>query len=122
MSYGLHSYSSSLMLGTTLFRNQSGIRNKLIAQAGYAMIAVIATAESVAALAACLFSIFISPCSIAPLKRHLCWLESSLFTIPWSVVDFLLNPFVLKLVANESSAHNMYKQCDLLNIPSGAII
>jgi hypothetical protein len=118
----MNSLSSSLILGVTLYRNQPGVSNKCLAQVGYASTAAVATVESVAALTFCAGSLALYPVSSAPLQQSASWLSSSSFSIIWSATDFLLNPFVVRLVADEPSARQIANSGNLMRIPRGAII
>ncbi|CUI17432.1 Conserved hypothetical protein [Candidatus Protochlamydia naegleriophila] len=118
----LNSLSSALVLGVTLCRNKPGISNKCLAQVGYALAATTATIESIAAIIFCVGSLALYPVSAVPLKHSVNWLDSSSFSVVWAVTDFLLNPFVLKLVANESSARQIVSSGNLMKIPRNAII
>jgi hypothetical protein len=118
----MNSLSSSLVLGVTLYRNQPGVSNKCLAQVGYASTTAVAAVESIAALAFCAGSLALYPVSSAPLENSVNWLSSSSFSIVWSATDFLLNPFVLKLVADASSARQIANSGNLMRIPRGAII
>ena len=118
----MNSLSSGLMLGVTLYRNQPGVRNKYLAQVGYATTVAIARVESVAALTFCVGSLALYPVSAAPLEKSISWLKSSSFCVVWSATDFLLNPFIVKLVADESSARKVAKSGDIMKIPKGAIV
>lgn len=122
MSIELNSFSSSLMLGTTLYRNQPGVTNKVIAQAGYALTAVVASVETVAALVFTALSLAASPFSSTPFLLSMKWLSSSYFSLGWSAIDFFLNLFVLKLVADEKSARQILQSGNLTVIPHGAIV
>jgi hypothetical protein len=117
----MNSLASSLILGVTLYRNQPGISNKCLAQVGYASTAAVATVESVAALTFCAGSLALYPLSSAPLEQSVNWLSSSSFSIVWSATDFLLNPFVSTLVADEQSARQIANSGNLMTIPQGAI-
>jgi hypothetical protein len=117
----MNSLSSNLVLCITLYRNHPGISNKCLAQVGYASTAALATVESVAALTFCAGSLALYPVSSAPLKHSLRWFNSSTFSIVWSATDFLLNPFVLILVADEPSARQIASSGNLIRIPRGAI-
>ncbi|MCP5506783.1 MAG: hypothetical protein H7A37_00560 [Chlamydiales bacterium] len=118
----MNSLTSGLMLGVTLYRNQPGIGNKCVAQVGYALTTTVAAAESAAALTFSAASLALYPLSSAPLDNSVNWLSSSSFSIVWSATDFLLNPFVIKLVADEPSARQIASSGNLMRIPRGAII
>ncbi len=122
MPIEINSFSSSLMFGTTLYRNQSGFSNKLIAQAGYALTAIVSAVETVAALAFSALSLTAYPFSSTPFECSTKWLGSSAFSLGWSVTDFILNLFVLKLVADERSARQILQSGNLMKIPQGAVI
>jgi hypothetical protein len=117
----LHSLSSSLMFGTTLYRNQAGIVNKGVAQAGYALIAVVAVVETVVAAFFTTLCLVASPFNLAPFDRAGVWLLSSTFSIVWAGVDFVLNPFVVRLIADEGSAM-LVRLRNLMLIPRGAFL
>jgi hypothetical protein len=116
-----NSFSSSLIFGTTVYRNQYGIFNKFIAQAGYALTAVVAAIETLAALAFSALTLIVYPFSSTPFERSITWLGSCVFSFGWSIIDFILNPFLIKLVADEESARLMLDQGDLLDTPDGAV-
>ena len=122
MSIGMNSFSSSLMLGTTLYRNQPGVTNKLIAQAGYALTAAVSAVETVAALAFSALSLVAYPFSSTPFEHSTKWLSSSAFSLGWSVTDFILNLFILKLVADEKSARKILQSGNLMMLPHGAVL
>lgn len=118
----LNSLSSSLMLGITLFRNQPGSANKFIAQVGYALTAVVAAIETLAALVFFALSLPICLLSITPLNISAKWLNSSIFSLGWSITDFFLNLVVLKMIADEKSARVVLQSGDLMSVPAGAIV
>lgn len=118
----INSFSSGLMLGVTLYRNQVGTLNKVIAQVAYALIAVIAATETVAACAFCALSLVVYPLSSTPFDHCAEWAGSSAFSIGWSMTDFILNLFVARLVADEKSARAILHSRNLMAIPPGAII
>jgi uncharacterized membrane protein YciS (DUF1049 family) len=120
-----NSISSALMLGITSYRNKSGLFNKVIAQVGYALTAIVAAVEAVA------FAIIIIPSScivispfqlIRPSPSFVKQFASSVFVIGWAVGDFVLNPFCSKLVADEKSVRTMLKNGDLTKFPREAIL
>lgn len=119
----MHSLSSSLMLGTTLHRNEEGVSNKLRAQVGYALIAVVAAVETVVALAFSALTLAMLPCSSGkPLMYSVVWLSSSVFSLGWSLINFCLNPFAHTLVADEKTAWRILQSGDLMRFPAGALI
>ncbi len=122
MAIEMNSFSSSLMLGTTLYRNQPGVSNKLIAQASYAFIAVMSAVETVAALALSALSLVAYPCSSTPFEHSTKWLGSCYFSLGWSAADFILNPFVVNLVADEKSVRQILQSGNLMMIPHGAVL
>jgi len=122
MSIEMNSFSSSLMLGTTLYRNQPGVSNKLMAQAGYALIAVVSTVEAAVALAFSALSLIVYPVSSTPFEHSIKWLYSSVFSLGWSVTDFVLNLCAFKLVADEKSARKILQSGNLMMIPPGAVL
>lgn len=118
----INSLSSGMMLGITLYRNRPGVANKCIAGAGYALTAAVAAVESVVALIFSAFSLAIHPLSTHPLEFSIKWLKSSLFSVGWSMTDFVLNPFALVLVANEDSARRLLQGGNLMQVPPGAVL
>lgn len=122
MSVELNSFSSSLMLGTTLYRNQHGFSNKLIAQVGYALTALVAVIETIAASLFLGLSLLTLPFSSTPSKQALFWLGSSAFCIGWSITDFFLNPWVNVLVADQKSARQILNNGNLMEIPHKAVL
>jgi hypothetical protein len=121
MSLKLKSYSSSLMHGTTLYRNQSGVINKIFAQAGYALISLAAAIETIAATIFCFISLVCFPFSSKPLEYGKKWIKSSAFSIGWSLIDFFLNPFAVKLVSEEKMARRVLKSGNIFQIPRSAM-
>jgi hypothetical protein len=121
MNVSLNSFSSSLMLGATLYRNRPGFSNKLIAQVGYALIAVVSAIETAAALAFSALSLVVYPFSSTPFDHSAKWLDSSVFSLGWSAVDFALNLFVSPLIADEKSVRQILVSGDLMWIPPGAV-
>ena len=118
----MDSLSSGLILGTTLYRNSPGILNKCIAQVGYALIAVVSSIETVAALIFSAFCLLLHPVFPTPFDHCTKWLSSSGFSFAWSVANFALNLFTEVLVADERSARIMLKNRDPITIPEGAIL
>lgn len=122
MDVGINSFASSLMLGATLYRNQPGVSNKLIVQAGYVFIAVAAAIETIAALFFLPASLIAYSDSSTPFKHATQWLSSSAFSFAWSITDFFLSPFVMRLVADEKSARQILQSGDFMMIPRGAVL
>lgn len=122
MGVKMDSLSSSLMLGTTLYRNQPGFSNKLVGQVGYALVALVSAVESCAALAFVILSLTVYSVYSAPAEHAVQWFISSSFSLGWSVVDFFFNPFVPILVADEGSALQMFLNRDLVRIPHNALL
>ncbi len=122
MTTEINSFSSSLILGITLYRNQQGVTNKLIAQAGYALTAIVSAVETVAALAFLTLSLVAYPFSSTPFKHSTKWLASSAFSLEWSVADFVLNLFVSKLVADERSARKIHQSGNFMMLPRDAVL
>lgn len=118
----INSLSSGLMLGVTLYRNQPGVGNKCLAQIGYASTAGVATVESVVALASCIGSMALYPISSVPFERSVTWFGSSFFSIAWSTADFVMNPLVQILVADEPSARRIAQNREFMRIPVGAVV
>jgi hypothetical protein len=118
----MNSLSSGLIYGVTLYRNQPGVFNKLTAIAGYALVAMVATAETIATLAFTLLSTIMIPFSRTPFQLSVQWLGSSAFCLGWSITNFCLNLFVPVLVADERSARNILETGNLMVIPDGAHI
>jgi hypothetical protein len=122
----MNSFSSSLMFSTTLFRNQSGVANKVTAQVGYALIAAVAAVESAVALAFTALSMIFSwclPCCFPLSYQHsTTWLGSSALSLGWSLANFCLNPCIRALVADERSVRHMIQNGDIMMLPPGAIL
>lgn len=121
MTYEFNSLSSSLMFGTTLYRNQSGVPPKILGQASYALVIVIAAVETIAASALSTLSFIVYPLSSTPFQRCTKWLDSSAFTVGWAIANSFFNLFVSKLIADEKSVRKMYKKGDLTGISTGAV-
>ncbi len=122
ISIQANSFSSSLILGTTIYRNEPGICNKIIAQVSYALIIPVALVESVAALAFSALSLLALPFSATPLRNSFECFKSSTFSLGWAFVDFFLNPFMATLVADEKSARRILESRNFMVIPRGAIV
>jgi hypothetical protein len=120
MAIEMNSFSSGLIYGTTLYRNQPGVSYKLIAQAGYALTAVVSAVETFVALAFSALSLIVYPISSTPFEHSTKWLGSSAFSLGWSVGDFVINLFMLKLVADEKSVRKMLQNGNLMMMPHGA--
>lgn len=110
------------MYHTSLYRNDRGIGNKIIAQIAYGLTAVVAMVESIAALIFLAFSAVAYLFSPELLANATKWIGSSTFSIIWAVADFILNPFVSPLVADEQSARSLFKSGRLFQIPASAVI
>lgn len=117
----IKSLSSGLMFGIALYRNQPGISNKIIGQAGYALTAVVSIVEAVAALAFTALSAVVYPISSTFFKHSTTWLDSSAFCIGWSITNFFLSPIIVTLIADEKSARKNLERKNLLMVPKGAI-
>lgn len=111
-----------MMLGVTLYRNQPGIDKTLLGGVGYALTAATAVVESATALVFSAASFAISPITQAPLKKSIKWLDSSSFCAVWATVDFMINPLVPRLVADEKSARWIASTGNLMSIPPGAVL
>ncbi len=107
MSYD--SLSSSLMTGTAAYRNAPEVRNKVIAEVGYAAIALIAAIETLAAAIFTAGLLIIYPFAPQPFEHTLKWLDSSAFCTGWAVVNLALNPVLLYLAEDESRARALAK-------------
>lgn len=118
----INSFSSGLMLGNTLYRNQMGLSNKLLGQTGYALIAVVAVIETIVASCFSLLSLAAYPFSSTPFMLSTTWLGSSAFSFGWSITDFALNLFSGILVADEQSARQILSSGNLTFIPPTALI
>ncbi|GAB4228860.1 MAG: hypothetical protein Tsb0021_06480 [Chlamydiales bacterium] len=117
-----NSLSSAFMMGVTLYRNDEGVLNKIQAQLGYAIIFVSSFIETVAAA---VFTGLLYPTlafSDSLHSRCVEWLESSAFTVGWSFVDFILNPFADVLVADESSARRIFVDGNVFIFRPDAVI
>jgi hypothetical protein len=113
--------SGALIFGITISRNQ-GMGNRCLAQVGYALTALVAVVETIAAsvlfLTALPTTLLISDLS----DKMITWLDSSFFSMGWSVVDFFLNPFCKYLVADEVSAREIVNSGDLMHFPEDSVI
>ncbi len=119
----INSISAGLMLGNTLYRNQSGgAALNIGGQVGYGLISVIALVESAVALSFVALSLVLLPLSSTFLSHSFSWLTSSLFCVVWSVVDFVFNPFCSRLIADEQSARIVFAMNNLALIPPNALI
>ncbi len=122
----IHSVSSGMMLGITLYRNHSGLGGKIVAELSYAVTAIVALVETVAATAFCALSFIFYPFSTplfnSSFDRSLEQLKSSSFTIIWSLFDVAVNPIARVLVADEKSARWLFENRQFFRIPPGAII
>lgn len=54
-------------------------------------------------------------------KSSIAWLQSSSFSILWSLADFVLNPFAFILVADEFSAISFAKNGKLGMLPPNTL-
>lgn len=117
--YRPKSFSSGLMLGTTLFRNKMVV-GRLAAELAYPAIACIAVIESVAAAAFTALTVF----SPEAFSKSSTWLCSSTFTIIWALADAILNlsPYIANLVADEPSARMIFLNLKLTSLPPTALI
>jgi len=120
MFCGFNSCSSAMMLHSTVLRNDSDITGKVVGQIGYGLTCGISIIETIVALAASALSLLAYPVSSTPLTYASKWLSSSTFSIVWSFVDFFLNPFVWRLVADERSAREIWQSGDLMYLPQNA--
>jgi hypothetical protein len=119
----INSFSSGLMLGTTLYRNKGGAGCKVIALAGYPLIAVAAVVETIVSTIFVAASLVFYPISNRPLNGSLTWLSSSSFCFFWSAADFLLSLFSCPvLVADEASARQIVSSGNLLMLPRNALL
>ena len=119
-SPSLDSVSSNLMSDVTLDRNEHGIRPKFIGQLGYGLISVAAVVETVVSGVFILASLLFYPCNPEYTFNALEWFSSSSFSILWSFTDFILNPFVDKLVPDEKGAREIFYSVN--RILNGALI
>lgn len=118
----VQSLASNLMYSNTKMRNEGDEEVlRAISQVGYALILVIALVESAVALPFTLLSLITLPFTRAIFYESVSWLKSSSFTILWSVVDLVLNPFMDRLVADERSARIIYFSGNLFVVPQGAV-
>ena len=118
-----HSFSSALMMGVTLYRNDT-IVGRFSAEIVYLCTVKIALIETAVAAVFTCFTIPLAIVTTKPFSRSVTWLSSSLFTVIWSLAYVILNlgPFVYKLVADERSARSNFLNFKLLNIPDRALI
>ena len=119
------SFSSELIFENTVNKNRSSSRaNITLAGFGYALTSVVSIIETIAASTFALLSLPFSLSGIdnkifdASLERF----NSSSFCLLWSVVDFILNPSIAVLVADETSARKIANSGNILYLPEGAII
>lgn len=117
-----NSLSSSLMMGINLYRNKPGYFNKLQAAIAYPFVSLVASIETIAASIFTILSSLSLPFTDAYFKNSATWLKSASFSIVWSLFDFLINPFVFVVVADEQSAKYIAISGDLMMLPFGAII
>lgn len=117
----MDSLASRLMLGTTLYRNQPGLVHKVAAEAGYALIAIVATVETVAAATFSALALAALPFSNKPFSHAAKWLNSSAFCLVWSVADLFFNLTMERLVADEPSARYFFNNGDLRRCPSAPL-
>lgn len=122
MSIEVNSLSSNLILHTTLYRNQQGCCNKLIAQVWYGLIPIAAAVEILFAATITALSSVLYPCSAKPFAFAVKWLNSSAFSFVWSMVDFIMNPAATVLVADEKSARLIKKNGNFWVYPPGSVI
>lgn len=118
----INSFSAGLMLGTTLYRNQAGLYNKVGAQIGYGLITVIALVESAVALPFVALSLVLLPLSFGFISHSFSWLTSSLFCVVWSAVDFIFNPFCDSLIADEQSVRLVFAMNNPFVLPPNALV
>lgn len=108
------SISSVDMYFTTLSRNEPGILNKITAQVKYALIAMLAVAETITALVSSILFLLSYPHS-SNLGHSIRYLSSSAFAIGWSIGDFCRNLYLLlfdtnaKMTADEQEARLFIK-------------
>lgn len=112
----LHSFSSALMFGVTLDRNQYGIRPKFTAQLGYSLITMIAAVEAAVSAVLLSLSFLFCPCNLDYTFSSVDWFYSSSFVVLWSFSFLFLNPFVDVLVPDEQSARDIFSSINLSRI------
>lgn len=117
----LNSLSSSLMLGITLYRNRPGFSNIFVAQVGYALTAIVAAIETLTAVIFFGLSLTIFLLSTTPLLNSAKWLNSSIFSLGWSITNFFLNLWCGVMIADEKSAREVLQSGNLFKLPAGAI-
>lgn len=117
----MDSLSSSLMLGATLYRNQPGRIHKAVAEVGYAFVAVVAAVETVAALTFSAIGLVAHPFSPTLFNHSVTWLNSSVFSLGWSITDLFLNLVLDPLVADEKSARYFLNNGTLQRCPTTPI-
>lgn len=121
ITYRPNSLSSSLMMGVNLYRNNPGVLNKALAQIAYPFVTTAALVETVARAFFTILSSFTLPFTNIYFISSAEQLKSSLFTIIWSVADFLINPFCHTVVADENSAKLIAQTGNLFILPTEAI-
>ncbi len=117
-----NSLSSSLMTGINLYRNNPGLLNKAQAQVAFPIVTITAVVETIAASIFTILSALTLLFTNSYFTHSLTQLKSSSFTIIWSIVDFLINPFCHTVVADEESAKFIAQTGELFLMPRNAII
>lgn len=106
------SFASDLIFEATLLRNHPAMTRKLLAEVGYATSFIVAGAETVCSLTACISSITCCGVSSPLTERSVAWLKSSAFSIPRSALNLILNPCTETLTLREEDALEIF--CTLL--------
>lgn len=126
------SFSSKLITETTLKRNPHGeeanwiqdgkkfntwtSRKELLkAEGGYALAALISVVETAACATLCLLALPLALVNKEPLKKSFQWLQSSSFSVIWSVAYLAVNFLFPHLLTHEDYARNHIFRGDYQN-------
>lgn len=114
--------SSYLMTQNTVYRNRGNTRQIALAEVGYIAIAGVAVVETASSLTLSGIALAVYPISPKPFKHSCEWLSDCSFSLRWSLVNCVLNPFVTPLVADEASVRIMVRNRDFVTIPDTALL
>lgn len=116
------SLASSLIFGVTMKKNRSPQGLSILSQVGYGVAAVVALVETAVAVVFTGLGFALTPWDRTPFNNSVIWLKSSSFSIAWASVNFILNLFTWRLIADERSAREVANSLDWLNLPHRAIL
>jgi len=85
------SLSSALMCGITVYRNQPGTVNKLLAEGAYALTTCAAAIETVVAGIFCVGAYLLTPLDPGLHDHAIAHLSSSGFCVVWSIANLYFN-------------------------------